>query len=311
MPMLERLIDIDAGLLLALDALFRDRNVTHAATRLGITQPALSARLTRLRAMFEDELFTPATTGRGMVPTPHAVALQPELARLLERLHEFANVARAFDPATSPRVFRIAATDNPAAILAPDLIPFVKARAPNVRLAFVFPDKLRISHHLEQGDVDLFIGAAEDIAGGLVGRTLFEEAFFTAQRKGHPRGTDPVSLDVFCALDHLLISTSGGSFSGLIDDALAASGRTRRVTVSIQSYALAPIVLAQSDCLCTLPRRFLQRFTDALDLFEPPLSLSQFQIKAFWHKRMKDDPAHVWLRQQVFETARRQGRLET
>ena len=306
--MRERMLDIDGGLLLTLDALLKELNVTHAAARLGITQPALSARLLRLRQLFGDQLLIPASSGRGMVPTPHAAALQPELAKLIERLREFANVAQVFDHATSRRIFRIAATDNPAAILAPELIPFLKTKAPHIRLAFVLPDKARIAAHLEQGDVDLFIGAAEDAAGGLIGRTLFDEEFVTAQRKDHPRGSKPLDLDEFCSLDHLLISTSGGSFSGMVDDALAALGRERRVSVSIQSYALAPLVLMNSDCICTLPRRFLQRFTASLDLFAPPLALAKFQMSAFWHQRMSGDPAHGWLREQVFQTARTQGR---
>lgn len=306
--MLNRFLDIDGGLLLTLDALFREKNVTHAADRLGITQPALSARLTRLRAMLEDPLFTPAASGRGMVPTPHALAMQPELARLLDRLNDFANVALAFDPATSTRIFRIAATDNPAAILAPDLIPEIKLRAPSIRLAFVFPDKARISSHLQQGEIDLFIGAPGDTGSGMMGRTLFDDAFVTAQRRGHPRGKGPLDLDTFCQLEHLLISSVGGNFSGVIDSSLANLGRSRRVAVSIQSYALAPVVLAQSDFLCTLPRRFLQKFTDALELFQPPLTLQNFQLNAFWHERMNNDPAHVWLREQVFEVARVQGR---
>lgn len=296
--------EMDTALLLTLDALLRELNVTHAASRLGITQPALSGRLTRLRQLLGDPLLIPAASGRGMVATPHAEALRPELARLIDRLRAFSSVAQVFDPATSERTFRIAATDNPAAILAPDLIPSVKAAAPGIRLAFVLPDKARIAADLEEGNADLFIGAAEDVAGGLIGRTLFEEAFVTAQRKGHPRGAGPLALDEFCALDHLLISTSGGSFSGMIDDALSKLGRVRTVSVSIQSYALAPLVLQASDCVCTLPRRFLARFTNALDLFEPPLALGRFKINAFWHPRMSGDPAHAWLREQVFQAAR-------
>ena len=306
--MRDPVLEMDTVLLLTLDALLRDLNVTHAANRLGITQPTLSGRLTRLRQLLGDPLLIPASSGRGMVATSHAEALKPELTRLIDRLRAFSSVAQVFDPATSERSFRIAATDNPAAILAPDLIPAIKAAAPRVRLAFVLPDKARIAADLEAGNADLFIGAAEDVAGGLIGRTLFDEAFVTAQRKDHPRGDRPLELDEFCSLDHLLISTSGGSFSGMIDDALAALGRTRRVSVSIQSYSLAPLVLHGSDCVCTLPRRFLTRFTESLDLFEPPLPLARFQINAFWHQRMGGDSAHAWLREQVFQMAKAQGR---
>jgi DNA-binding transcriptional LysR family regulator len=113
-----RISDFDVGLLLTLDALLKNQNVTHAAARLNITQSALSARLTRLRQLLNDPLFIPASSGRGMIPTPHATALKPELERLLDRFNDFINTAPLFDPATSRRVFRIAATDNPAALLA-------------------------------------------------------------------------------------------------------------------------------------------------------------------------------------------------
>jgi DNA-binding transcriptional LysR family regulator len=303
--------DIDVGLLLTLDALLKEQNVTHAAARLTITQSALSARLTRLRQLLNDPLFIPAASGRGMIPTPHATALQPELSRLLERLNDFINTAHRFDPATSRRVFRIAATDNPAAIIAPDLIPLIRSQAPRAQVAFTLPDKARIGDHLEQGEVDLFVGTADDAAGGLVGQTLFEDEFVTAQRRGHPHGQRDMTLDEFCQLDHLLISTAGGHFSGMIDNALAEIGRERRVSVSIQSYALAPLVLTSSDCICTLPRRFLQRFDQILDLFKPPLSLSTFGMQMVWHPKMRTDPAHKWLRKLVMQVARGRGTLRS
>jgi DNA-binding transcriptional LysR family regulator len=111
-----------------------------------------------------------------------------------------------------------------------------------------------------------------------------------------------MTLDEFCALDHLLISTSGGQFSGMIDHALAEVGRERTVSVSIQSYALAPLALTTTDLICTLPRRFLERFTSVLDLVATPLALAPFQMNLFWHPRMRSDPAHAWLRRQVVQS---------
>lgn len=300
----QRISDFDVGLLMTLDALLKDLNVTHAATRLNITQSALSARLTRLRQLLNDPLFVPAASGRGMIATPHASALEPELARLLERFNDFINTAHSFEPSSSRKVFRIAATDNPAAILAPDLIPLFQSSAPLAKIAFTLPDKSKIAEHLEQGNVDLFVGAAEDGAGELIGQTLFQEEFVTAQRRGHPRGTKPLTMEEFCGAEHLLISTSGGHFAGMIDDALAEVGLERRVSVSIQSYAIAPLVLSSTDCICTLPKRFLQRFEDTLDLFTPPLPLSVFGMSLFWHPRMRTDPAHIWLRKLVLQTAK-------
>ncbi|KFC61715.1 Transcriptional regulator [Devosia sp. LC5] len=298
------LAELDVSLLVTLDALLKDNNVTHAAARLNITQSALSARLTRLRQLLGDPLFIPSTSGRGMVASPHALALKSDLAGLLEQLSAFIGTAKVFEPATSTRIFRIAATDNPVSILAPDLIPLIKAAAPRARVAFTMPNKARIAEDLETGDIDVFIGVAEDVVPGLMARKLFKEEFVTAQRRDHPRGTGPLTLDEFCTLDHLLISTSGGNFSGIIDAVLSDLGRERRVSVSAQSYALAPLILGSTDLVCTLPRRFLQRFAGTLDLVEAPLELAPFEMSLFWHPRMSADAAHSWLRKQVLQSAR-------
>lgn len=304
------LADFDVGLLLTFDALLKDKNVTHAAARLNITQSALSARLARLRQLLGDPLFIPSTSGRGMVASPHALALQPELSRLLDQFNDFIGTAKLFDPTSSKRIFRIGATDNPVSILAPDLIPLVRSAAPHARLAFTMPNKARIAEDLEQGEIDVFVGIADDGAPGLMGRKLFREEFVTAQRMGHPRGKGPLTLDEFCALDHLLISTSGGNFAGMIDVALAERDRTRHVSVSVQSYALAPLILGNTDLVCTLPRRFLQRFEQVLDLVDVPLELAPFEMNLFWHPRMNADAAHSWLREQVFQSARSKQRSD-
>ncbi|SMQ86085.1 DNA-binding transcriptional regulator, LysR family [Devosia lucknowensis] len=302
---MKTLADFDVGLLLTLDALHKEKNVTHAAARLNITQSALSARLTRLRHLLGDPLFIPSTSGRGMVASPHALALQPELTRLLDQWTAFIGTAKVFDAATSRRIFRVAATDNPASILAPDLIPLVRTEAPHAKIAFTTPNKATIAQDLEDGAVDVFVGVAEDGAPGLMGRKLFQERFVTAQRRGHPRGTGPLSLDEFCALDHLLISTSGGHFSGMIDSALAETGRQRNVAVSVQSYALAPLMLSSTDLVCTLPKRFLERFEGVLDYVDAPLELAPFEVNLFWHPRMSADASHSWLRERILRSARR------
>jgi DNA-binding transcriptional LysR family regulator len=296
---------LDLDLLLALDALLASQNVTQAARKLGITQPALSARLARLRALFDDRLFVAGASGRGVVPTPRALELKPLVADVVGRLRALMATAPAFDPAQSRRAFVIAAPESPATMLAPALVPLVRSRAPRVRLAFVQPHSDRIFSELESGKVDLFVGAAHGIASGaLMGRTLFDIDFLTAQRRGHPRGTGPLSLEEFCQLEHLLVSNEGGSFSGLVDDALARQGRSRNVVVSVQSYALAPIVVAGSDIVCTLPRRMLEPFSNLLHTMAPPVELRNVELAAYWHERSQHDPGHQWLRRQVFAVAR-------
>ncbi len=300
----KKIDELDIDLLLALDALLDSQNVTQAARRLGVTQPALSARLGRLRALFDDRLFVAGASGRGVVPTPRALELKPLVADVVERLRALMAAAPAFDPAQSRRTFVIAAPENPATMLAPGLVPLVRAQAPRVRLAFVQPHADLIFSELESGKVDLFVGAAHGIArGALMGRALFNMDFLTAQRRGHPRGTGPLSLKEFCQLDHLLVSNEGGGFSGLVDDALARQGCSRNVVVSVQSYALAPIIVAGSDIVCTLPRRVLEPLANLLHTVAPPLELRNVELAAYWHERSQHDPGHAWLRQQVFAVA--------
>jgi DNA-binding transcriptional LysR family regulator len=295
---------VDLRLLLALEALLEEHNVTRAAARLKISQPALSGRLVRLRSLFSDPLFVPAAHGRGVVPTPRAVEMKPALAAALAQLRRILEGPPVFEPSRSRRTFVIAIQDNPAAILMPGLIPRLMAAAPATRLALIHPGR-DIAEKLEQGEVDVLVGLASNTLGGhMIRRPLFEDRLLTAQRKGHPRGRGPLALDTFCALDHLLISADGGGFSGMVDAALAAIGRQRRVAVSIQSYALAPMVLATSDCLCTLPSRFLKRFARQLDFAPPPLDMAPVSLMALWHPLHQDDPAHGWLREQLFEAAR-------
>ncbi|GAN76202.1 transcriptional regulator LysR [Acidisphaera rubrifaciens HS-AP3] len=287
------LSDLDLGLLLALDALLQDTNVTRAAARLGISQSALSGRLGRLRELFGDPLFVPASGGRGVVATPLADALA-QLRRLIEPTH-------GFDPARSRRTFVIAVYENPATVFAPALVAHLAAAAPGARIAFVAPGA-DTAERLERGGVDLLLGADRG-REGLICRKLLDSDYATAQRRGHPRGTGPLDLDAFCALDHVLISADGGGFAGVVDDALASLGRSRRVVVSTQSYALAPLIVAGSDCIGTMPRRVLQRFAAGLDLFAPPLALPSARLYAFWHPRSHADPGHAWLRERLYEAA--------
>lgn len=298
--------DLDIGLLRAFAALYDQRNVTRAAEQLGIGQPALSARLARLRTQFGETLFTPSSTGRGVVPTARADQLDPLVRDLIMRLERLGEPL-TFEPTTSERTFKLALYENPAVMLIPDLVRRLQSTGPNIRIAVVAPDSERMSEGVEDGSIDLFVGSGR--ASSLwVSRTLFEEDFVVAQRVGHPRGRGPLTLDEFCALDHVLISAEGGGFSGLVDDRLAGMNRRRRVTVSVQTYALAPLVVANSDCLCTLPRRFLAKYATAIEVMEPPFALDAMSLTAFWHPRHQDDEGHAWLRGQIFAAAQEQQR---
>ncbi|MEZ1649791.1 LysR family transcriptional regulator, partial [Enterobacter hormaechei] len=193
-------------MILTLDALLQDRNITHAAARLGISQPALSARLARLRTLFGEPLFIPSPHGRGVLPTPRAEALKPQIESVLRGISALF-APTTFDAQTSTRTFVIALHENPALMLGTGLLNQVGTAAPDIRLRFALPQMSELAQQLENGDVDIYIGVSAGAHDGWVRRKLLDDTFATAQRKGHPRGTGALDLESYCALSHLVVSS--------------------------------------------------------------------------------------------------------
>ena len=302
---MSRISDMDIDLLLALDALLQDRNITHAAARLGISQPALSARLARLRTLFGEPLFIPSPHGRGVLPTPRVEALKPQVESVLRGIRAMF-APTAFEAQTSSRTFVIALHENPALMLGTALLNQVSTDAPGIRLRFALPEMVDLPQQLENGDVDLYIGVSAGAHDGWVRRKLLDDAFATAQRKAHPRGTGPLDLESYCALSHLVVSSAGDPFTGFVDQTLAGLGHQRNVMMSTQSYAMAPALVASTDLVCTLPGRMLKQFASTLDIFPPPLPLQPITINMYWHPKNSQDPANAWLRGQLLRAAGRQ-----
>jgi DNA-binding transcriptional LysR family regulator len=282
---------IDLNLLVSLDALLAESNVTRAAERLHLTQPAVSTQLARLRQIFGDPLLIPAETGRGLT-------LMEPLHAALKNLEVVVRHQPAFDPHSDVRRFVIAANDNATSVLGLPLMERLPDMAgPGVRIAFVVADQPSTAERLERGEIDLLLGSERMIPASMKARKLFDERFVFVQRKGHPRGTVPLDLDTYCTLNHVLVSTSGGSFYGFMDEHLDALGRARRVALSVQHFTLVPELLVNSDYVSTLPSRFAQRHSKRLDLFELPFEARGFTLFAAWHPRNHVDPALVWLRE--------------
>ncbi|WP_241014782.1 LysR family transcriptional regulator [Burkholderia sp. Ac-20379] len=290
----------DLALLGSLDVLLDEANVTRAAARLHLSQPALSAQLARLRELTGDPLLVPARHGRGMTPTARALAIREPLRAALQGLQAALAHGVSFDPEHDARTFQVIASDNGFVMAGVDLVRRVAQRAPNVRLAFRSVPADQAGAWLENGSADLLIAADFAIPAGMTTHALLRERYVMAQRKSHPRGLAPPDLDAYCALDHVIVSSDGGGFHGFMDDALARGGRTRRVTISVQQYHLAPLVLEATDCVCALPERFLQRFDDRLDLLPLPVEVGGFGLNAAWHPRDDANAAHRWLREQLF-----------
>ena len=295
----------DLSLLVSLDALVEEANVTKAAERLNISQPTLSTQLARLRDLFQDPLLVPAKGGRGMVPTPRALELKLPLHLALKNLEAVVKRPPVFDPLTAERTFAITTTDHLTVVLGEGLIARVqKVAGLGVRVSFRSPSRDLIATQLERGEVDLLIGDERNVPSGMKSRRLLDDNFLMAQRRGHPRGTQPLDLDTYCGLSHILVSNTGtGSFRGELDEQLERIGRRRRVVLSVHQFVNAPMFLHITDYVATLPTRFLKRFSNQLDTFELPFKSRGFTVSACWHPRYQADPAHIWLREQLVAVA--------
>jgi DNA-binding transcriptional LysR family regulator len=290
----------DLPLLASLRTMLEEKNVTRAAARLGISQPALSAQLARLRDVFGDQLLTPSVSGKGMVLTPRGAALREPLRLAMQKLEDVVNMPPTFDPANSYRTFTIGANDNATAIVGSRLISRLQRNgASQIRLAFRSVDYAKLSSQLESGEIHVGLVSKRAVPNNMPNQALLEEQFMMAQRRDHPRGSKRPSLEEYIKLDHVIVSGDGGGFHGFVDDILAESQLTRRVALSVQHYSVVPLLLKSTDFVCTLPRQFLGCYADELLAMPLPFDTKPFTLHATWHARFEGDPAHRWLREQI------------
>lgn len=293
-----RLAAIDLNLLVALDALLHEDSVTAAGRRIGLSQPATSHALSRLRELVGDELLV--REGRALRKTVVGQQLAPVIRRLVAEIESTLLGRRAFEAKKSTRRFRIAANDYCGAVLLPGLLAKVRQVAPGVGLD-VFPQQgpLPVSE-LERGELDVVLGTHERIEAPLAGRLLYREDFVCVLSKGHFRGRR-LSLRRYLELEHLLVANPGYG-PGVVDAVLRERGLTRRVAMRVPHFLVAPAIVARTDLILTLPRRLLlmTACSDQLEVVKPPLRIPGFSVQLAWHQRASDDPGSIWLRDQIF-----------
>jgi len=291
----------DLNLLIVFDAVMQERSVTRAGSRIGLSQPAMSHALNRLRYMLKDELFV--RTPEGMVPTPRAEMLADPLRNALSEM-QLALEPAAFDPAASDRRFALAVNNYAAVVLAPPLVAAASAAAPAVRLDLRPSGTLDIIDRLDRGDLDLTVGGMASAGERFATAPLLEDPFVMVMRRGHPASRHKLSAAAFSALPHLEISSSGED-TGFIDRWLAAGGFVRRIALRAP-YLSAAAILVQSDMVATLSRRIAQELVRShpLEIREPPYDSPLVRTTMLWHRRLDRHPAHRWLRTLVLSVSK-------
>jgi DNA-binding transcriptional LysR family regulator len=291
----------DLNLLIVFDAVMQDRSVTRAGSRIGLSQPAMSHALNRLRHMLKDDLFV--RTPDGMVPTPRAEILAQPLRNALSEM-QLALEPAAFDPAKADRRFALAVNNYAAVVLAPPLVAAVTAAAPSVRLDLRPSGTLDLFAQMDRGDLDLVLGRHDDPGERFARTVLLEDPFVMVMRRGHPAIRRKLSPAAFAALPHLEISSSGED-TGFIDRWLAEHKCERRIELRAP-YLSAASVLVQSDFVATLSRRIAQEFVrnHPLEIRQPPYESPRVRTTMLWHRRLDRHPAHHWLREIIVSLAK-------
>lgn len=298
-------LTLDLNLLRVFDAVMTEQNLTRAAGRLAMTQPAVSNAVKRLREALGDELLI--RTAHGVKPTTRAESLWPAVRRALSELEE-AVAPRSFELAKAHATFRMAMADATAALLLPRLVRLIESDAPGIDIRMVPLTTREPRPMLLRGDIDLAIGFFPGVVAQLQGATdtpirherLYRGEYVCVMRKDHPLANKELSLDAYCNANHLLVSFSGRA-RGLVDDALLSVKRERRILLTVNQFFTAGKVVAASDLLMVLPRHLIEAtgMTEALVAKDLPFAMPDVHIDMLWHERDARSPGHRWLREQL------------
>ena len=292
--------DIDLNLLRVFDAVLRERGVTTAAARLGLTQPAVSNALARLRAVFGDALFV--RTPSGMAPTPFARQLDDPVRQALALIESALAHGAGFDPATSSRVFRFYMSDLGEISFLPPLVERVRQLAPGVQLEASGLPLEDIGGALGSGALDVAVGFLPGLAAPVRRRRLFRDAYVCLMRTDHPRIGARLTRKLFEEASHALVS-SAGSGHRVVEEALERNGLTRRIALRVPHFTVVPMVLERTDLLLTLPSRVARVYEEGgrFKSLPPPVPIPPADVGVHWHERFDRDPGNRWLRELILE----------
>lgn len=304
--------NIDLNLLVYLDVLLRKRNVTRSAEALGISQPAMSNGLQRLRKLFNDPLLI--RTSNGMSPTERAESLQPLVREIVMSVEKAVESQQEFDASRTNRVFRISVSDYTESTLVPRLLRYMRSRAPNITLDFLTPSDVTFGD-LEHGNVDMVINRFDALPGSFHQRTVWHDSFSCLCSHHNPIRYD-FNLESYLSANHVWVSKTGMGVGvgvepsevqqlGWVDDALSKLNRKRRIRVFTRHYQAAMKLAEMRDLVVTLPSRAANLAKDNPDLviLEPPFDIPEIELKMAWSPLLHHNPAHQWLRGVIVKVA--------
>ncbi len=298
-----RLEEFDFNLLMALHVLLEEQHVSRAAERVGITQPAMSNALARLRLFLDDEVLVRG--GGGMVPTARAESMRQPVANALRQIEMGVLNRPEFDPATATDVFSVVATDHTAYVVIPTLLQLLAEEAPNVNVD-VQPLRDTVPmQDLVAGQTDLVLRHLINLPDDLYQQQLFTDRFVCVVRKGHPVIGTRMTMKKYLTAGHVLVSPWGG-MTGLVDAKLAEQGLTRRVVVTVPTFMMAPEVVVKTDYVVTMSERLACSFArhHPLRICTPPFELETSVYGQFWHGRTNQSAPHQWFRSKVSQVAK-------
>jgi DNA-binding transcriptional LysR family regulator len=302
----------DLNLLVLLEIVMEERHVGRAADRMNLTSSAVSHGLGRLRRLLNDPLFL--KTPKGVVPTARATELAGPVADILARARRVISTAAPFDPARSTRRFTIGAPDGVSAVFLPPLLAELRERAPGIDISVrqLLPTQGETSPErawrsafaeVEARAMDIAIVPSDQIPPRFHQRTLYEEDFVVAVRAGHPFADAP-TLERYCEMQHVVVSLTGDAY-GFIDEVLAKRGHSRRIALTVPNFMFALAVIAETDLISALPRRFAAMHAARFGVvgLDTPLPLGSFRLNAVAPKAAMMDRGLTWLSDELGRAA--------
>jgi DNA-binding transcriptional LysR family regulator len=293
---------VDLNLLKAFDALIRERAVTRAAGRIGLSQPAMSHALSRLRSLFADDLFV--RTPNHMEPTARAREIAPLVSVAIEHIEAALNLGIGFDPAKSTGIFTAGMAEYAEVALVGRLAEAFARQAAKATLRLTPLTGAEAADRLDNSAIDVAFAHLRALPGHLDSMMLLRDPFVLVARRGHPRAARSLSIEAYAALDHVLVSPRGDT-SGAVDRTLADFGLRRRIALLVATYLALPAVLASSDLVATVPRRTAQQIAVMAEIEIMPLAIDlSVHVSMAWHRRATTEPAQAWFRSLLIEAAK-------